>query len=797
MKVYLSILLFCSFSLWAIDSKVISIAPDAPSPWIMRAYYDSQQQLQKLSEITPLWQINRKQKFTQIKIKDLQMYAQVKSLGLELRIDKKLQNKYFTNNVKLKPNYIAQGGNTINGYSCYSTVEGTFDRMQDLVNIAPTLAEIIDIGDSWEKTIDESNGYDLQVLKITNQDTSGDKPIVFITSAIHAREYTTAELTTRFAEYLVAQYDTNSDVRWMLDHQEIHLLLHTNPDGRKKAEAGILWRKNTNQSYCSPTSSNRGADLNRNYPFLWQADNNECGGTFPGATAKSEPELISVMNHIENIFEDNRGNLQTDPADEDTPGVFLDIHSSGQLVLWPWGFTSTANPNASQYQAFGRRVAYYNHYTPEPISDFTIALGSSVDTSYGELGVASLAFELGTEFFEDCDLFESTVLPDNLDALLYITRVTRTPYITPLGPDIENLSLIPNYILPNQIINLSGTANEDRYNHSHGNQSFDQVQQIDVYINDLPWLKQNVQTLPALDGSFDSSVEKFDASINTNQLSIGEHTVYAVAKDTNNISGGVYSKFVNVVDENLIGTVSGRVTDAITGAVIDGAQLQINESLNVSDSSGQYSILSPPVVGTLSISANGYAIKNYDNIEIIQQQITNQNVQLEPYCSIFFDDVEKGNNNWTVESPWAIVTNQSASPIHSWTDSPNGEYANNTDKSITSSDISITHAESFEVSFNHLCNTEAGYDYGHVEVKFDNSNWQNVLSCDGQDVWESVNKSMPIPVNSQQMQLRFRLTSDGFVTEDGWYLDDINVRVSGQACRDVFDDLIFENDFEN
>ena len=44
-----------------------------------------------------------------------------------------------------------------------------------------------------------------------------------------------AELNTRFAEYLLAQYGVNSDVTWMLDHQEVHLLLQTNPDGRKKS----------------------------------------------------------------------------------------------------------------------------------------------------------------------------------------------------------------------------------------------------------------------------------------------------------------------------------------------------------------------------------------------------------------------------------------------------------------------------------------------------------------------------------------------------------------------------------
>ncbi len=57
-------------------------------------------------------------------------------------------------------------------------------------------------------------------------------------SAVHAREYATAELNTRFAEYLIDNYGTNADATWLLDHHEFHFLLQSNPDGRKQAETG-------------------------------------------------------------------------------------------------------------------------------------------------------------------------------------------------------------------------------------------------------------------------------------------------------------------------------------------------------------------------------------------------------------------------------------------------------------------------------------------------------------------------------------------------------------------------------
>ena len=82
-------------------------------------------------------------------------------------------------------------------------------------------------------------------------------------------------LATRFAEYLVNNYGMDPDATWILDHHEIHLMLQTNPEGRKEAEAGTSWRKNTNENYCGATSSNRGADLNRNFAFQWDC----CGGS--------------------------------------------------------------------------------------------------------------------------------------------------------------------------------------------------------------------------------------------------------------------------------------------------------------------------------------------------------------------------------------------------------------------------------------------------------------------------------------------------------------------------------------
>ncbi len=134
----------------------------------------------------------------------------------------------------------------IPSYSCYETVEETFTAAQSIATNNPTLATWFDIGNSWEKD-NGLGGYDLKVLKLTNSAISGTKPILFIQSAMHAREYTTAPLVLYFANYLVDNYGVNADATWILDYHEEHMLLLVNTDGRKYAENGLYWRNNTNR----------------------------------------------------------------------------------------------------------------------------------------------------------------------------------------------------------------------------------------------------------------------------------------------------------------------------------------------------------------------------------------------------------------------------------------------------------------------------------------------------------------------------------------------------------------------
>ncbi|MCP3942012.1 MAG: PKD domain-containing protein [Desulfobacteraceae bacterium] len=471
----------------------------------------------------------------------------------------------------------------IPGYTCYETVEETIAQAQSIVGSYPALAQLIDAGNSWQKE-NNNAGYDLWVLKLTSNIVSADKPRLFITSSIHAREYTTAPLSLAFANYLVNNYNTDADARWILDHNEIHLMLYANPDGRKKAEAGSLWRKNNDTNYCSYYKP--GADLNRNFDFLWGgegASTSQCDETYRGASAASEPETQAVQNYLKSIFNDYNGNSPYTAAPADASGLYIDIHSYSELVLWPWGDTQDTPPNGTQLQTLGRKFAFFNGYTPQQAIGLYPTTGTTDDYAYGELGIAAYCFELGTAFFQSCSDYENTILPDNLPALIYAAKVARTPYMTPAGPEVLNLSIGSDNL-------LSATINDTRYNNSNGTEGTQSIVAAKYYIDIAPWeaLATPIE-LAATDANFNSSVEAVFGTIDVSNLSQGEHIVYVRGQDADGNFGPVSAVFLNVSDSN---TPTANFTNTIdeltvqfTDTSVDNDGTIVSRLWNFGDSS--------------------------------------------------------------------------------------------------------------------------------------------------------------------------------------------------------------------
>ncbi|MCT4583194.1 MAG: M14 family zinc carboxypeptidase [Flavobacteriales bacterium] len=159
--------------------------------------------------------------------------------------------------------------------------------------------------------------------------------------------------------------------------------------------------------------------------------------------------------------------------------------------------------------------------------------------------------------------------------------------------------------------------------------------------------------------------------------------------------------------------------------------------------------------------------------------------------------VENGDNtsNWLNTGDWGINSQHYYTPSSSITDSPNGNYDNNSNTSIRlADDFSLSNAIVANISFYARWEIEEDWDYVQFEISTDGGNtW--IPQCgkytnsgsddqatgeplyDGmQNAWvkEEINLSEYL---GQNISARFQLVTDQAVKEDGFYFDDFQINV--------------------
>lgn len=456
-----------------------------------------------------------------------------------------------------------QGGpyDTIAGFSCYRTVEGSYATMNDLAADHPGITEIHEIGPSWRKQ-QGLGGYEMRALRITNLATAVDdpeRPAMVVFGSIHAREYPPAEIATRFAEWLVHNYGTDPEATWLVDHNDFRLVLQANPDGRKIAEDGEWWRKNVNdaEGFCS--WGNDGIDLNRNFPFHWDITHGEgssgdtCDETFRGPLAQSEPETDNLVSYVAGscsaagecsggVFADRRtgtmapASLPDDggAAPDDTTGVFFDLHNAASLVLWSWGDTDAPAPNRDGLRRLGRRLAAYNDYYPQQADELYPTDGTTDDTIYGLLGVPAYTFETDDTagfFFQECDGvdgFETLTVQKNLDALRYAARTLHAPYRLPGGPDVRDIAVTGVAKgATGWVASLEATVDDTHYSADNGTEPTFAIAGARAWIGGQPWQAAvDASMLSASDGAFDEESEQVEGTLDLTGIAPGRHLAY-------------------------------------------------------------------------------------------------------------------------------------------------------------------------------------------------------------------------------------------------------------------------------
>ena len=466
---------------------------------------------------------------------------------------------------------------TIPGFPTYRTVEATFEDLSSLAVENPELTSWIDIGDSYDKaTPGGPEGYDIYALRITNEATDREgfeKPVLFMQGSIHAREYATAEIVSRFAEDLVAGYGTRAETTWLLDNTEIHVVPYLNPDGRKFAEQGYLWRKNTNpnppEGEDAAPFPDYGVDLNRNYDAAWGeiaggSSGDPASAVYRGSAPFSEPESQAARDYLLSIFPDQKPDDPDAPAPEDATGVYLDVHSYGRLILYPQATDGDAAPNLEGLRDLGLKFGYFTGtdgeaYNVQGSEELYATDGTTDAWVYDTLGAAAYTFELGTAFFQDSEYFQDVIRPEITPAFFYAAKASAAPYLLPEGPDSVGPEIDTPTVFAGQTITLSATADATRYDDGLG--EFDEpgadtgelpeiqpVAGARYSIDALPY-SDGAETfeMAAADGAFDGPVEAVQASVDTAGLEPGPHILFVQSRDEGGAYGAASAVFFEVI----------------------------------------------------------------------------------------------------------------------------------------------------------------------------------------------------------------------------------------------------------
>jgi hypothetical protein len=143
-----------------------------------------------------------------------------------------------------------------------------------------------------------------------------------------------------------------------------------------------------------------------------------------------------------------------------------------------------------------------------------------------------------------------------------------------------------------------------------------------------------------------------------------------------------------------------------------------------------------------------------------------------PAAQVAFED--DGNpENW-VAGTWSQVEVAGKGKV--WTDSAQGDYGNNANSAITSKSISLANLTGSKLIFDARYATENKYDKIALEVSRDGKAWDGITSYTGSSDWKT--RSIDLSkYDGQDIQFRFRLTSDGSVTNDGFSF--ANVVIAG------------------
>lgn len=155
-----------------------------------------------------------------------------------------------------------------------------------------------------------------------------------------------------------------------------------------------------------------------------------------------------------------------------------------------------------------------------------------------------------------------------------------------------------------------------------------------------------------------------------------------------------------------------------------------------------------------------FALRSTDKVGKASEVVTTSAAV--PAAQLAFDGNAEGS---FTSSSWAQVDDNGRKV---WTDRPSGDYANNADTAVTSKAVSLAGMSGSKLIFDAKYATENKYDTVKAEVSSDGGKtWSSEATYSGSSDWKQQAVDLS-KYDGKDIQFRFRLTSDGSVSGDGF-----------------------------
>lgn len=127
-----------------------------------------------------------------------------------------------------------------------------------------------------------------------------------------------------------------------------------------------------------------------------------------------------------------------------------------------------------------------------------------------------------------------------------------------------------------------------------------------------------------------------------------------------------------------------------------------------------------------------------------------------------------------LEGLWGVQSNVEGQTLV-FADSPEGDYSANVSAAINLPTMERS-AVGTKLIFDSFTDLERGYDFGRVEIRVSAGSWQVMRELTDRRSWRTIRLDIDpyVPVGGS-FQLRFRMTSDHSMQQDGWFLNRIAV----------------------